>query len=46
MSASIGLAMAPDGADRYMELDQKADHALYQAKKAWGKISVSYFPER
>ena len=33
MSASIGLVMAPDEGDCYMELYQKADHALYQAKK-------------
>lgn len=43
MSASIGLVMAPDEGDCYMELYQKADHALYQAEKAWEKSVCHIF---
>lgn len=42
LSVSIGLVMAPEEGDCYMELYQKADHALYQAKQK-GKNQCALF---
>lgn len=39
ISISIGIAMAPEDGDCYMDLYKRADQALYQAKRS-GKARV------
>lgn len=45
LSISIGMAMYPEDATDYMELFQKADQALYYAKKAGKNRSEMFRPE-
>ncbi len=42
IGGSIGIALIPDDADSYIEINKKADIAMYQAKKA-GRGNYKFF---